>query len=272
MKTLHKLGISFIILIILAFFLANIFQGGQQEEIPLNKNMNNYNYQLTIVPNANLSNITLYMPIPIGNNTSYIDQDIIEQYSNDYPSWEFALVDTEYGQMLSMSMDNITPTFYSEPIEKAVSGSPDEIELTYIESNTYSEETPNAQPIIDLSGSVIVNETINTEDPVGNSAVLMPKYEIIEDVDAEKTRIDMQNHPNAKIYNYNSMIYAQYDATSDAKVQLSIYSDGYNEWWSGGWESNNFRESIIVSLSGPQNGWSQVTGELITGEGNYPLI
>jgi hypothetical protein len=272
MKMLHKLGICAIILIILSFFVPNIFLGGQKEEIPLNKNMNNYNYQLTVVPNTNLTNITLYLPIPIGNNTSYIDQNIIEQYSNDYPSWEFVLVDTEYGQMLSLRTDNITPIFYSDTIEKAVIDSPDEIELTYIESNTYSEETPNAQPIIDLSGSVIVNETINTQNPVGNAAVLMPKYGIIEDGDAEKTRVDMQNHPDAKIYNCNSMIYAQYDATSNAEVKISIYSNGYNEWWSGEWQSNNFRESIIISLSGPQNGWSQVTSELITGEGKYSLI
>jgi hypothetical protein len=267
MRQPYKIGL-YLLIIISLIFLPTLF--GDNSNTDSDYDIKSYNYDLIITSDSKISNVTLYMPIPAKNNTSSIGSNLMERCSEDYPSWNCSIIDTEYGTMLAMSIDEITPIFYSDPIDVPVPGNPDEMEITFIKSGTYSEETPYPQENIYLSAGATVNDTIDTQNPVGTSEVLMPKFNVVENEEKAAAMVELYNKPNAKLYDYDSMIYAQYDAPDNAEVQIYITSDGSNEWFTSGWRSNSFRESIITTLTGPQNGWSQVSGELITGEGRYP--
>jgi hypothetical protein len=138
----------------------------------------------------------------------------------------------------------------------------DKIEPRYDISNKYSKKIP--YPSIDLSTTVFSNQSIDTMNPVGNAPVLMPKYKL--NYLGSSTR-----QPNANVYNYDSRIYAHYETPPNANVSIFISLHASNEWWIGGWLSNNYREDIEIKLSGPQDGWTTVNGELVTGEGTYEI-
>jgi hypothetical protein len=207
--------------------------------------MSSYDYHIFLTTDSTLSNVTLYFPLPVINNTSSVGMDIVEHnFNNNDPSWEYALVDTEHGLMLSMKNEKIKPK--------------------YTTSNKYSEKIP--RPSIDLSTIVFSNLTVNTMNPLGNEMVLMPKYKLIHNVSASEA----YSRPY-KQFDYESRMYAYYETSSNANVSISIYLDAYNEWWIGGWQSNSYREAMEIKLSGSQDGWTTVDGELVTGEGTYEI-
>ncbi|RXA14367.1 hypothetical protein EQO05_15200 [Methanosarcina sp. MSH10X1] len=188
-----------------------------------------YDYDVMLTTDSTLSNMTLYLPLPVINNTSYVGMDIVEHhFNNNEPSWEYALVDTEHGLMLSMK---------------------------------------NKKPrSIDLSTIIFSNQTIDTMNPLGNEMVLMPKYKLTHNVNASRVY-----SRTSEQFDYESRMYACYETSSNANVSISIYLNALNEWWIGGWQSNSYWEVMEIKLSGPQNGWTTVNGELVTGEGTYEI-
>lgn len=229
MRTRYKIGIGFVLLIIIYAGLLSIWWQEQKQKLHDSSLTSSYYYIVIITTDSTLNNVTLYLPLPVINNTSSVGMDIIEHhFNNNNPSWEYALVDTEHGLMLSMK-----------------------------------NEKPRS---IDLSTMVFSNQTIDTMNPMGNEMVLMPKYKLTHNVNASGaySRISEQ-------FDYESRMYAYYETSSNANVSISIYLDAHNEWWIGGWQSNNYREAMEIKLSGSQDGWTTVNGELVTGEGTYEI-
>ncbi|MBN2110804.1 MAG: hypothetical protein JW705_06940 [Methanosarcinaceae archaeon] len=131
------------------------------------------------------------------NNTSSIGQDIIDSnFNEDDPSWEYVLVDTEHGLMLSLKNKEVKP--------------------------------PTRLPFsADFGTMVSVYHELDTVDPIRNEMVLSPKYEVTS-VDAGKYWYFDD------VYTYESMLYAEYETVPHANVEISIYLDGRNSWWTGG--------------------------------------
>ncbi|AKB80793.1 hypothetical protein MSBR3_0215 [Methanosarcina barkeri 3] len=229
MRTRYKIGIGFVLLIIISVGLLSIWWQDQKQKMYNNSFTSVYDYDVILTTDSTLSNATLYLPLPVINNTSSVGVDTVEHhFNNNNPSWEYALVDTEHGLMLSMKN------------EKAKS--------------------------IDLSTMVFSNQTIDTMNPLGNEMVLMPKYNLTHNVNASGAY-----SRTSEQFDYESRVYASYETSSNANTSISIYLDARNEWWIGGWQSNNYREKVEIMLSGPQDGWTAVNGELVTGEGTYEI-
>ena len=243
MRTLYKIGIGFVLLMIISAGLLSFGWQDQKQKMYDSSFMSSYVYNIMLTTDSTLSNVTLYIPLPVINNTSSVGMDIIEHdFNNDDPSWEYALVDTEHGLMLSMKNEEVEPK--------------------YTTSNKYSEQTQ--RPSIDFSTIVFSNQTIDTMNPVGNALILMPKYNTHNVGSSEA-----YSRPYEQ-FDYESRMYAYYETSSDANVSISIYLDAHNEWWIGGWQSNSYREAMKIKLSGSQDGWTTINGELVTGEGTYP--
>ena len=241
MRGFYKVWIGLILLTIITVGLLSFLWDEQMVEMHEESFKGSYVYSVSLTTNETLSNVTLYIPIPIENNESHVGQDIIKKnFNEDSTSWEYALVETEHGPMLSMKKKNIDPK--------------------YMISSKDSEVVP--MPSIDFGTIVFFNESIDTKDPVGREEVLSPKYNLT-------SFYSVTSDINADSYKYDSMIYAHYETPSDANVVLIIEFDAINEWWSGEWQSNSYRERINAELSGPQESWTIVTGELVTGEGTY---
>ena len=227
MKTRYKIGVGFILLIIISAGLLSIWWQDQKQKMYDRSLRSSYDYDVMLTTDSTLSNMTLYLPLPVINNTSSVGMDIVEHhFNNNDPSWEYALVDTEHGLMLSLK---------------------------------------NKKPrSIDLSTIVFSNQTIDTMNPLGNEMVLMPKYKLTHNDNANRTYSSEQ-------FDYESRMYAYYETSSNANVSISIYLNARNEWWIGGWQSNSYWEVMEVKLFGSQNGWTTVNGELVTGEGTYEI-
>lgn len=229
MRTRYKIGIGFVLLIIISVGLLSIWWQDQKQKMYNNSFTSVYDYDVILTTDSTLSNATLYLPLPVINNTSSVGGDTVEHhFNNNDPSWEYTLVDTEHGLMLSMKN------------EKARS--------------------------IDLSTMVFSNQNIDTMNPLGNEMVLMPKYNLTHNVNASGAYSQTSEQ-----FDYESRVYASYETSSNANTSISIYLDARNEWWIGGWQSNNYREKVEIILSGSQDGWTAVNGELVTGEGTYEI-
>lgn len=208
-----------------------------------------YEYRIELTADSILSNVTLYIPLPVINNTSSVGMDIIEHdFNKGDPSWKYSLVDTKHGLMLYMKNKKVEPQ--------------------YTTANKYSEK--RQRPSIDLSTIVFSNQTIDTMNPVGNALVLMPKYNFTHSTDASKAYGKKDYYRSKEEFDYESRVYAYYETSSNANVSISIYMTGINQWWIGGWLFNKYWENMEIKLSGSQDGWTTVNGELFTGEGSYP--
>lgn len=241
---------------------------GQKQKMYEDSYQSSYSYSISILTNQTLSNVIFYLPIPVLNNTSAVGKNIVENQFNEInSSWEYALVETEHGLMLSMKKDMLKPVFYSEATERIIPDTdPQEVEIIRITSDQYSEETPYPDTL-DFSTLVVCNRSISTKNPLGHEMVLMPKYNLIQNFTANESHLWMAEQP--EVYTYQSKIYAQYETSPDAQVIIDIRMDAFNEWWVGGWQSNSFTDFINIRLSGPQHSWVSAHGEIITGIGVY---
>lgn len=229
MRTRYKIGISLVLLMIISVGLLSFWWQDQKQKMYDNSLRSSYDYDVMLTTDSALSNVTLYLPLPVTNNTSSMGMDIVDHHFNDDdPSWEYAVVNTEHGPMLSMK-----------------------------------NEKPRS---IDLSTMVLSNQTIDTMNPLDNEMVLMPKYKLMHNVNSNRV-----HSRTSEQFDYESRMYAYYETSSNANVIISIYLNAHNEWWIGGWQHNSYWETMEIKLSGPQNGWTTVNGELITGEGTYKI-
>lgn len=241
MRTRYKI---IVLLIIISIGLLSIWWQDQKQNMYDRSLRNSYNYYIELTTDSTLNNVTLYLPLPVINNTSSVGLDILEHGFNDDedPSWKYALVDTEQGLMLSIKNEKIEPK--------------------YTTSNKNSEkiQRPSMFRIMLFS-----NQTIDTMSPLGNEMVLMPKYNLTRNVTRSSSRLAPEK------FDYESKMYAYYDTSSNANVIISIYLCGMNEWSIAGWRHNSYWEDIRIELSGPQDGWTTVNGQLFAGEGTYKI-
>jgi len=117
-----------------------------------------------------------------------------------------------------------------------------------------------------IAVSLNSDSEINTKSPVGNEPVLNPAY------NRTPSAYDMpypENREPPVVYVYDSLIYANYEASPEAQVSLLIDFSGRNEWWIYGWNGNRCSESVYTDLNGPQHGWIHVPGKITMGDGNY---
>ena len=135
---------------------------------------------------------------------------------------------------------------------------------TEIQVNS-SEGRQYATPV-QFSVSLASDSEINTKFPIGNEPVLNPAYNLT------LSKYDMpypENREPPTVHDYDSLIYADYETSPEAKVSTSVHFSGRNEWWIYGWNWNQYQEYIYADLSGPQQGWVQLQGKITIGEGNY---
>lgn len=233
MKTIYKISIGIVLSIIIIFGFLSYHNMYNRSLI------HHYTYSINIATDSPLDNVTLYIPLPVMNDSSPVGQNMVDEYNDKESRWKFALVDTKHGPMLSMKTDNVEPRFGLK------GGGPE----------TYT------VPIV-FDTMLFVERMIDTKNSIDNEPLLMPKYNL---------RYTGNNHYyiNGDVYEYDSKIYAYYETPNDANVSITVNFDGYNEWWTGGSTSNHYHENILIDLSGPQNGWVTINCKLVTGNGTY---
>ncbi len=258
--------------VFLLLVLGSMYLENKNEEVYNDSVMSNYEYNINIESNRTLQNVTLYLPVPVFENKSKVGLGMVNgNYYNKPSNWNLSLEDTEYGLLFKVEANEIQPVYHSLPV--AISEpEPEDIESDaakeeqIVESHEYSEETPVLVPI-DFGTSVKADRLINTRFPVGNESVLLPKSNLRES--EENSEIPLPENISPEYFDYESLVYAHYDAPPDAEVQIFVQMYGRNEWWIYGWQYNEYSDRISIRLSGPQEGWIKAEGKLITGDGIY---
>lgn len=263
-----------VLFILLLLVLGSIYLENRDEELYNDSLMSNYEYYIIIESSSTLRNVTLYLPVPVFENESEVGLEIVNGDCYNKPSnWNLSLEDTEHGLMFKIEAAEIKPVYHSLPVavpepEPGSENIEDEVqeEEQIVESNEYSEETP-VLTSFDFGTNVRADHMINTRFPVGNESVLLPKYNLRES--EEEPIVPLSEHLNPEYFDYESLVYAHYDTSHDADVQIFVELDSRNEWWIYGWRYNDYVDRISIQLSGPQEGWVKVEGKLITGDGVY---
>lgn len=259
MRTLFKVMIVFFLVAVIGIFMISSWIEDLNQGMYNQSYQSSYTYTVEISPNATLKNVTLYLPLMVLNNTSAIGEDIIKNnFNQNDHSWNYSLIETEHGLMLSMKTDEIDPAFHSR--EGYVVKGSDPEETRVLTSREYSNKTPIPNLIV-FSAMIFPNRTIDTLDPLINDLVLRPKYNVKPTND--------EGYSFRKQYNYESILYAEYETSPNAIVEITIYADGYNGWWIMGWQGNDYSDWMNVKLFGPQNVWTKVNGFLGSGGGVY---
>lgn len=239
-----------------------------------------YIYEIRIDTDKTLRNVTLYIPLP-SSESGY--SPILNKISEDEPpdfgggeNWELKIVDTKYGKMLGIHANELQP-IYKQGLKEHPSSIPEEYD-SLLEKNTEK----SAQPVNvtsnfivasvergDLNNSDISEKdgAIDTKNPHGAEPLLNPRF------NQTQLKCDFP-YPKKwegtiRCFEFDSWIYMNHSAPVDTKISVNILFKGINSWWVYGWSGNQYRETIMSEISGENQGWVEVQGKTVVGEGNY---
>ena len=237
-----------------------------------------YEYRVTLSTDRSLENATVYVPMPTDDGDTELAAQFLQsvRYERDVPAlrgydpdptpvnFTYERVETEHGPMIAISADRIDVSrVYYRVVENETMGwreriSPDEYDPTDPAMGVRDDGS------FTFTVTLRSEERIETADPLGTAPILTPQY----DRTAVECRFgtDAERH---RCYEYGSRVYATYDTTPNATVYVSTELSGRNEWFSGGWTGNEYRDRTSVELLGPGRGWYVTSGELEVGRGNY---
>jgi len=232
MKTLTKLGIGLLAVIVLLACVWMYHTHSMYEKTYRSE----YRYEVTARTDFALHNATFYVPLPVSEDGSKIGCEIVAKNSPIPAGWDCDLVETEHGTMLKIHAEEMIPDLHAPPVplpEEACG--PDAISCP---AQAHASER--------VSARVQADREINTEYPAGNEPILSPKYNLARSV-------YRMPHPKDRTpptrYEYESRIYANYTASTDAEVSIHVELTGENGWWVYGRSGNKYRDYVGVTLT-----------------------
>lgn len=236
-----------------------------------------YEYRVTVSTDETLEDVTIYVPLPVEDGDSELGKQFVQsvQYSRDRPgivgydeepvpvTFTYDLVETEHGPMLAITTDRIevSRVYYREE-ENGTMGWRERIP-----AEEYDPTDPSMgvrdDGSFEFTVTLVSDDAIETADPSGSEPLLTPEY--------NRTQVECVVHPseNQRCYQYDTRVYASYDTDPNTTVYVGVHLAGRNEWFSGGWSGNEYRQWTYFQQQGPGTGWYGVEGELQVAVGNY---
>ena len=236
-----------------------------------------YQYEVTISADETLENATVYVPVSTENGTSRLGERFVQnvQYDRYTPAvrgydsdpapvnFSYELVETQRGRMLAITADRIeVTTVYYRAVENETRGW-----YERISAEEYDPDNPDMgvrnDGSVTFTVTLVADDPIDTADPFDDEPLLAPG--------ADRTEVECVTGGSGthRCFEYDGQVYADYETGEAVTVYVSAHLDGRNEWFSGGWTGNEYRERSRVELRGPQSGWVLTDGELEVGSGNY---
>ncbi|WP_276260521.1 hypothetical protein [Haloglomus litoreum] len=228
-----------------------------------------YQYDGTLATNETLTNVTLYLPVPVANGTALIDAaNVTVETEDGAADWRVELVETPEGPMLALTADRVEGELYYLVHEFADNGThlgwekvpEDELPADMSNKRAYAEPT-----YYRFSVYVPVEDRVDVVDPVAGAAVLRP----VENLTADACEPYWPDDENAACTTFETPGYVAYETTDANVAHLTVELRGLNEWGFG--LSNGFNEFVqeaTLRMAGSQSGWVAMDGELYTGMGD----
>ncbi|WP_254829795.1 hypothetical protein [Haloglomus salinum] len=227
-----------------------------------------YQYEGTLATNETLTNVTLYLPVPVENGTALIDAaNVTVETEDGAADWQVELVETPDGPMLALTADRVEGELYYLVHEFDDNGThlgwekvpEDELPADMTNKKAYAEPTHYR-----FSVYVPVEDRIDVTDPVASAAVLP-----VENPTADACEPYWPDDENAACTTFETPGYVAYDTSADNVAHLALELSGTNEWGFG--LSNGFNQFVqktTVTVTGSHEGWTVMEGELYTGMGD----
>ncbi|OPY35977.1 MAG: hypothetical protein A4E35_02255 [Methanoregula sp. PtaU1.Bin051] len=193
-----------------------------------------YSYSLTISANEELRNVTLFVPLP-ANPAGYSPVEkrfSLRQVQGLPPAWETSLLGSNKG--------------------------------TAVKIRTASLGSGTGATVVTLTLEEPAGQ-IDTRAPETNSVLFWP----VQDLKTADCSGFADPKAGASCYRYLSAIYADYDSSPNARVEISSTITGKNEWTIFKPDFNEYTSSISVLMLGENHGWVVAKGELQAGIGSY---
>lgn len=245
------LGIMLFIVVIIGVFL---YEFTRYDESSLSSH---YGFTISLTTDSKLENPTFYVPIPALGNEITMANMAIDENARISDGWNLSIIETKYGKMLKISAKEFVPEVkkmveLQQPVPGQTGDIPTGNSFSFIRGDKY------------LSVSMVADHVIDTKNATKNEPLLSQKFNLTP---------SSYNYPSngipPKTQKYDSVIYADYESSPNATVEVLVSVDGRNEWFAGGWTSNTYRESLGTIFKGEKHGWIPVSGELVEGEGRY---
>ena len=227
-----------------------------------------YHYDLSVKPDGTLTNVTLYLPLPVENGSSVVAERILlgqnmsqqerrEGFAFDgrLPDWNYSVAETAHGPMLAIRTDEIPAEF----------NTPQPIDPETGERLPVPEDEEPVPETYSLSVRLVSDERVRTASALQHEPVLEPKLNLTR----TDRHCDTEASPELECYVYDSRFMLSYDANASTEVDVGVTFDGSNGWFTGGWTGNDYHDFTNAVVTGPQDGWVAARGEFDQGSGNY---
>lgn len=228
MDRILKAAISLFIIVLLIFS-ATILYAGFIRNTFHDSLKSDYTFSVSISTDTPLTNATFFIPLPVqSDGTSPVTTKIGLSDESGLPQgWHYGIYVAGNATMVKITAPKISP------------------------------ETPSEFTITVPAGSLI-----DTDNPIQNAMTIQPIREIES---TACTGFPGEKGELSECYRYLGVIYADYTTSPDAKVLIHSDLQGENQWKIFRSASNQYTNSISLTLLGNTNhGWFPAKGEIVT--------
>jgi hypothetical protein len=189
-----------------------------------------YGYGVSVDTNATLSNVTLYLPLPVAASGESPVATAVQDGTADAPEyWRYSVIETDHGRMVRIEVDELAAERQSD-------------------GRHYS--------VHQFGATVPADGVVDTSDPYSTEPVIGPTEGRRERPCPNVAGPD----PGQTCFDYTSRVYVAYDAPPEADVGLRLVHNGVNSYEAPRRGTDMYYERLSVGLRGPQDGWLDVDG------------
>lgn len=203
-----------------------------------NEILGHHRYEVTIRSDSSISNLTLYLPLPMINNTP----GITHQLSGGSFIRSLRINGKGPGSDINISTIRVEDFEYLQ------------LSLSPVEPHRYY-----GLSSYELRHSLPSDCPVDTRNPLANEATFSPRF-------------NLSSSSSMASLNYDTTLFIEFSSVNQTTVTITSRIEGMNEWIAyplGPWHSNSYRDSFSTVVTGNTSRWIPVDGELTTGEGNY---
>ena len=230
-----------LIIIILVAFVASVSYIGFVEQAYRTSLSSAYDYNCTITTDSQLTNVTLFIPIPSdrAGNSPIVAQYSAQEIVGRPADWKVTLFDTGKATLAKITTPEIIPP---------------------------SGTTPSHPFTIRFSIKTGSQEVINTQSPVEQGVMFRPVQDL-QKVTCPAINTAVTGDPLC--YQYLIPVYADYQAPMNASVRITSALHGKNSWKIFDPQFNEYLAECSILMFGDNHGWTVMKGTLESNIGAY---
>lgn len=226
-----------------------------------------FSYGLSIYANETITNVTLYVPLPVKNGVPMVGKRVLNVSDFNQGSITASFTHSPPGFNLTgtSNISNSAPWFVKLNADKIPPGPKNGSRIDPAYNIQITDYNTLTTPLI----------FSNTLSPVGNESIFLPKLDFTpsQPTRKESRSLDWLEY-NQLMIPWKTVIYGEYFSSPSADVHGGSNIWGYNSWKEpdDASISNSFSDGYQWVHIGESHGWQTVSGTLNAGVGIYPNL